>query len=63
MKSKKVLYTSDLGPKTVVRLMDKVSDDLSKSEMMDLGKIKNALESEMNLILTPVHETQKIQKP
>lgn len=57
-----VLYTSDLGPKTVVRLMDKVSDDLSKSEMMDLGKIKNALESEMNLILTPVHESQKNSK-
>lgn len=30
--------------------------------MMDLGKIKNALESEMNLILTPVHETQKNSK-
>ncbi len=57
-----VLYTSDLGPKTVVRLMDKVSEDLSKSEMMDLGKIKNALESEMNLILSPVHETQKNSK-
>jgi fused signal recognition particle receptor len=57
-----VLYTSDLGPKTVVRLMDKVSEDLSKSEMMDLGKIKNALESEMNLILSPVHETQKYSK-
>lgn len=57
-----VLYTSDLGPKTVVRLMDKVSEDLSKSEMMDLGKIKNALESEMNLILTPVHESQKNSK-
>lgn len=57
-----VLYTSDLGPKTVVRLMDKVSDDLSKSEMMDLGKIKNALESEMNLILSPVHEAQKNSK-
>jgi fused signal recognition particle receptor len=57
-----VLYTSDLGPKTVVRLMDKVSDDLSKSEMMDLGKIKNALESEMNLILSTVHESQKNSK-
>ncbi len=57
-----VLYTSDLGPKTVVRLMDKVTDDLSKSEMMDLNKIKNALESEMNLILTPVHESQKNSK-
>jgi fused signal recognition particle receptor len=53
-----VLYTSDLGPKTVIRLMDKVSEDLSKSEMMDLSKIKNALESEMNLILSPVHESQ-----
>ncbi len=57
-----VLYTSDLGPKTVVRLMDKVSEDLSKSEMMDLAKIKNALESEMNLILSPVHEVQKNSK-
>ena len=40
-----ILYTSDLGPKTVERLLTKVSEDLSKSEMMDLSKIKSALES------------------
>jgi fused signal recognition particle receptor len=57
-----ILYTSDLGPKTVERLLSKVSEDLSKSEMMDLSKIKSALESEMNLILSPVHETQKNSK-
>ncbi len=53
-----ILYTSDLGPKTVERLLTKVSEDLSKSEMMDLTKIKSALESEMNLILSPVHAAQ-----
>ncbi len=57
-----ILYTSDLGPKTVERLLTKVSEDLSKSEMMDLSKIKSALESEMNLILSPVHEEQKKSK-
>ncbi len=57
-----ILYTSDLGPKTVERLLTKVSEDLSKSEMMDLSKIKSALESEMNLILSPVHEAQKKSK-
>jgi fused signal recognition particle receptor len=53
-----ILYTSDLGPKTVERLLTQVSEDLSKSEMMDLKKIKSALESEMNSILSPVHAAQ-----
>lgn len=57
-----ILYTSDLGPKTVERLLAKVTDDLSKSEMLDLSKIKRALQNEMNTILNPVHASQAESK-
>ncbi len=53
-----VLYTSDLGPQTVQRLLDKVQSELSGSEMSDIGKIKQALFEEMSLILNPVHESE-----
>ena len=53
-----VLYTSDLGPQTVQRLLDKVQSELSGSDMSDIGKIKQALFEEMSLILNPVHETE-----
>jgi fused signal recognition particle receptor len=54
-----ILYTSDLGPKTVERLLSKVSAELSKSEMMDLNQIKLSLEREMNQILNPIHQVQQ----
>ena len=57
-----ILYTSDLGPKTVQRLLVKISEDLSRHEMMDISKIKSALNSEMNLILSAAHEAQKKSK-
>lgn len=53
-----VLYTSDLGPQTVQRLLDKVQSELSGSDMSDIGKIKQALFEEMSLILNPVHEAE-----
>lgn len=53
-----ILYTSDLGPKTVERLLKQVADVLSKSEMMDVSKIKSALQSEMKAIL---ESTQAVQ--
>jgi fused signal recognition particle receptor len=57
-----ILYTSDLGPKTVERLLGKVTEDLSKSDMMDIVKIKLALETEMNEILNPVQASQQNSK-
>lgn len=53
-----ILYTSDLGPKTVERLLDQVKNVLSKSDLLDLGKIKSALQIEMNHILEPVQAPQ-----
>lgn len=54
-----VLYTSDLGPKTVGRLLEKVKNELSKSEISDIDKVKSALKDEMQDILTPLHAEQK----
>jgi len=54
-----VLYTSDLGPKTVGRLLEKVEDSLSSSDLADLSKVKLALAAEMQEILLPVHSSQK----
>jgi fused signal recognition particle receptor len=53
-----VLYTSDLGPKTVERLLEKVQHELASSELAQLDRVKQALASEMELILEPVHKGQ-----
>jgi fused signal recognition particle receptor len=49
-----VLYTSDLGPQTVERLLDVVKSELSSKEISDLSAVKSALEKEMISILQPV---------
>lgn len=54
-----VLYTSDLGPKTVQKLLDKVSAELSNNEMTDIGKVKAALSAQMQEILFNIHASQK----
>ncbi|AZZ36163.1 signal recognition particle-docking protein FtsY [Bdellovibrio sp. qaytius] len=53
-----VLYTSDLGPKTVQKLLDKVSS----SDMSDISKVKESLASQMQEILLEVHASQKDSK-
>ena len=53
-----VLYTSDLGPQTVERLLQKVQSELSGSDMSDIKKVKQALYQEMSLILNPVHYSE-----
>lgn len=50
-----VLYTSDLGPKTVQKLLDKVSS----SDMSDIAKVKESLSLQMQEILLEIHESQK----
>lgn len=50
-----ILYTSDLGPTTVQKLLDVVSDQLSGSEMAKIDTVKSALREQMLEILKPVH--------
>lgn len=42
-----VLYTSDLGPQTVQKLMTQLNEDLSKNEKKDLQVVKSALKTKM----------------
>ena len=50
-----ILYTSDLGPTTVQKLLTVVENELSKSEMSNIDKVKSALREQMIAILQPVH--------
>ncbi|HPI40799.1 MAG TPA: signal recognition particle-docking protein FtsY [Pseudobdellovibrionaceae bacterium] len=46
-KIEEVLYTSDLGPRTVERLMTSLNQKLKKNELSDLETLKRELKSEM----------------
>lgn len=50
-----VLYTSDLGPKTVQRLMGAVEDRLSKKEKGDYETVRGALKEEIKNIFADSH--------
>lgn len=49
-----ILYTSDLGPTTVTRLLDSVEQQLSRKEKKSLDTLKDSLKTEVNSILTAV---------
>ncbi len=49
-----ILYTSDLGPTTVTRLLDSVESQLSKNEKKSLDTVKSSLKTEVSNILTAV---------
>jgi fused signal recognition particle receptor len=49
-----ILYTSDLGPGTVTRLLDSVETQLSRAEKKSLDTIKSSLKSEVQTILDGV---------
>ena len=49
-----VLYTSDLGPQTVEKLLEAVKSELSGKEISDIQAVKLALQKEMREILEPV---------
>lgn len=49
-----ILYTSDLGPMTVERLMETVKTQLSRAEKKDLSVVKNAFQSEFQKIFDPL---------
>ncbi len=58
-----VLYTSDLGPQTVQKLLEVIQKELSSKEFKDIEAVKKALQHEMLQILNPLHtEDQKIKK-
>lgn len=47
-----VLYTSDLGPKTVQRLMETVESALSRKDLTSADAVKSALKNEFQLIFS-----------
>jgi fused signal recognition particle receptor len=49
-----ILYTSDLGPQTVQRLLAKVNENLSRSEKKDSEIVRAALKEEMLSIFSQV---------
>ncbi len=57
-----VLYTSDLGPQTVSRLLDKVQAELSSSEKADVNAVHKLLKKEMMSILTQAGSAVQIEK-
>ena len=55
-----VLYTSDLGPQTVERLLESVKQNLSRTEKKDAEAVRSALRQEMLHIF---HKTQGHTEP
>lgn len=49
-----ILYTSDLGPTTVQKLMTAIDSELNSKQASDLHQVKEALRHEMLEILKPV---------
>jgi fused signal recognition particle receptor len=52
-----LLYTSDLGPKTVEKLLTAVRAKLSRGELGDIESVKLALQEEISAILQAVEKT------
>ena len=57
-----ILYTSDLGPTTVQKLLSVVENELSGSEMAKIDSVKTALRNQMLEILQPVHTSNQLFK-
>ncbi|WII73377.1 signal recognition particle-docking protein FtsY [Bdellovibrio sp. 22V] len=53
-----ILYTSDLGPTTVQRLMGAVEDKLSKKERADYETVREALKEEIKNIFAGSHSAR-----
>ncbi|MCB0392008.1 MAG: signal recognition particle-docking protein FtsY [Bdellovibrionales bacterium] len=54
-----ILYTSDLGPQTVQRLVEAISEDLDKSEKKDADKVRQALKNEMLNIFQSIQKEKQ----
>ena len=58
-----VLYTSDLGPTTVKRLLAVIDDELTSKELKDVSVVKAALKTEMISLLKNYHsDEQRLKK-
>ena len=57
-----ILYTSDLGPATVQKLLEVVEGELSGSQMAQLDSVKAALHTAMIDILSPVQQNNQLIK-
>ncbi len=53
-----ILYTSDLGPRTVQRLVESVGKSLTKSEKSNIDKVRKALQEEMALIFQSLNHQE-----
>lgn len=56
-----ILYTSDLGPTTVQKLMTAIDSELNSKQASDLHQVKEALRHEMLEILKPIQSTINTQ--
>ena len=54
-----ILYTSDLGPKTVSALLEKLEDHLSLSELAKFDRVKQEIHGILEEELSGVHSSQK----
>lgn len=54
-----ILYTSDLGPATVQRLMSALEDKLSKKERAEYGVVRDTLKEEIKNIFASSHSRQQ----
>ena len=50
-----ILYTSDIGPKTVENLLEKIRLDLSSSHLKNFDTVSKSLKTEMSSMITPFH--------
>lgn len=56
-----ILYTSDLGPTTVQRLMSALEDKLSKKERADYETVRDALKEEIKNIFAGSHSVSPVE--
>lgn len=50
-----ILYTSDIGPKTVENLLEKIRMDLSSSHLKNFDTVAATLKTEMSTMISPFH--------
>lgn len=55
-----ILYTSDLGPRTVEKFMESLRGSLSRSELQNVDALKELLRSEFNSIFSKIYSAETI---
>lgn len=49
-----ILMTADIGPQTVMKMMDEMKETLNKNQLQDVGLVKSFLKTEFNSMLSSV---------